>query len=887
MSYKALYRTYRPQTFKDIVGQEIIVKTLQQAVKVNKPSHAYLFSGPRGTGKTSVARILAKAVNCPSSIDGEPCDACQVCKEISEGNHPDVIEIDAASNNGVDEIRDIRDKVKFLPGTAKFKVYIIDEVHMLSQGAFNALLKTLEEPPKHVLFILATTEPHKIPLTILSRCQRFDFKSLSIEGITSKLEEVIALEEIQIDQEAIQTIAESAEGGMRDALGVLDQAVSYSDGTVNVDDIYAVTGNVSTDKIIELAEAFEAEDVTKALSIVSDLLDLGKETSKLVNNILQFYRDVLLYRHIDVSLIRKYIFEKKDFQQLAKNIDEKKIYHYINQLSDLYNKMRYASNPRIFLEVAIIKMIHDKEDEGGLIAKIETLEERVESLSQREGTIASGDEHQPVDDQRVTLIDTKLNRVISELSRLEIHKLHDEVKMLKEMQHPTDMNDDQTKLKLQSLEQRVTELSRIQVAENKQENSEQFALLQKEIEKVKEKYKSDSNIDFESFANNVSNDIAKLKSVIDSIKQQDQKQNRANGAQHTENFSTIMVQERLDDIEDKLYRLIAGTLQAQSLQQGKFKKGKPSSQVTLFGDEVIQITELKEEDSLKKDSLPNVMNQTVQVKESVDLEHQKTKEEQQRVDIQIQEQQTKMAREETKKQEEIVFDDDSDYVDDEESIDENQTVNVEEEPKEIETKDHTQQESLLKEKQDVPNVKEESKEGQQEKYHITSHTYDVRIIERILHNSRSSKSKELKESFTNQWRRLGEDSDASLLSFAEILKEGTLVALGEKELIITFEGEVLVNQVMRPRFKKRALKVLQDTFEEEIIYYLALPVNDWLEKRKEYIQQYNMGFKHPRLTPIENPLLKEVTDEEEFIDDKQKTIEKTIEIFGEGLVKVE
>ena len=167
MSYKALYRTYRPQTFKDIVGQEIIVKTLQQAVKVNKPSHAYLFSGPRGTGKTSVARILAKAVNCPSSIDGEPCDACQVCKEISEGNHPDVIEIDAASNNGVDEIRDIRDKVKFLPGTAKFKVYIIDEVHMLSQGAFNALLKTLEEPPKHVLFILATTEPNKIQLKII------------------------------------------------------------------------------------------------------------------------------------------------------------------------------------------------------------------------------------------------------------------------------------------------------------------------------------------------------------------------------------------------------------------------------------------------------------------------------------------------------------------------------------------------------------------------------------------------------------------------------------------------------------------------------------------------------------------------------------------------
>ena len=236
MEYQALYRAFRPQKFSDVVGQHHVTKTLQNAITRNKESHAYLFSGPRGTGKTSIAKIFAKALNCQYETDGEPCNECELCVSITDGSANDVIEIDAASNNGVDEIRNIRDKVKYAPAEAEFKVYIIDEVHMLTTGAFNALLKTLEEPPAHAIFILATTEPHKIPATIISRTQRFDFKSLDIEEITERLEFVAQQENTAYDKEALSYIARIAEGGMRDALSIMDQVIAFSSDEITMQD---------------------------------------------------------------------------------------------------------------------------------------------------------------------------------------------------------------------------------------------------------------------------------------------------------------------------------------------------------------------------------------------------------------------------------------------------------------------------------------------------------------------------------------------------------------------------------------------------------------------------------------------------------------------------
>ena len=351
MAYQALYRKWRPQKFEDMVGQTAVTKTLKNAIIHHKTSHAYLFTGPRGTGKTSAAKIFAKAINCLNPQDGEPCNECSLCKGITEGTIGDVIEIDAASNNGVEEIRDIRDKARYAPTQATYKVYIIDEVHMLSTGAFNALLKTLEEPPKNVIFILATTEPHKIPATIISRTQRFDFRRITNDEIIQRLRYILEQEEIAYEEEALSVIARCANGGMRDALSLLDQVISFSDDKVSFEQAIQVSGSLTDDLMIEFVRLLTQQQAQAALLQLQDLLLLGKEASRLIEEWLEFSRDLLVAKQTGDMIGRS-----EAFVEFAKEVEEAFLYRFMDALNQTQQEMRFTTKPTISLEVFTIKM---------------------------------------------------------------------------------------------------------------------------------------------------------------------------------------------------------------------------------------------------------------------------------------------------------------------------------------------------------------------------------------------------------------------------------------------------------------------------------------------------------------------------------------------------
>ena len=390
MAYQALYRVYRPQSFNDVVGQQHIIKTLQNALVQEKFSHAYLFSGPRGTGKTTAAKILAKAVNCEKAPIAEPCNECATCRGITDGSISDVIEIDAASNNGVDEIRDIRDKVKYAPSAVRYKVYIIDEVHMLSIGAFNALLKTLEEPPAHVIFILATTEPHKIPLTIISRCQRFDFKRISPEDIVYRMKEVLGSEELEVSEDALYEIAKASEGGMRDALSLLDQAISYSTEKVSLEDVLSITGAVSQSFIVKIVQAIFNENIVEALDSVESLIKNGKDPARFVEDLIFYYRDVLLYQ---ASEENAYLLEKaavnEEFKELSSKMDSAFIYKVIAELNQTQQEMKWSNHPRVLLEVALVKLAQSSTNQESalpyqdILQKMNQMEAELQQLKEK------------------------------------------------------------------------------------------------------------------------------------------------------------------------------------------------------------------------------------------------------------------------------------------------------------------------------------------------------------------------------------------------------------------------------------------------------------------------------------------------------------------------
>lgn len=377
--YKALYRKYRSKTFDELYGQEAVVASLKNQVKNNEISHAYIFQGTRGTGKTSAAKILSRAVNCLHPVDGNPCNECENCKRILNESVLDVVEMDAASNNGVDDIRDLKDKVIYPPQALKYKVYIIDEVHMLSKGAFNALLKILEEPPRHLIFILATTEIEKIPATILSRSQKFNFKRISVEDIESNLKRITELEGKSCDEEVFTLIAKTADGAMRDALSVLDQLLTKNKDHIRLEDAMEVLGISSSDLLFSLSKAMIGRDMSESLNVIDEIYREGVDFNTLSSQILSHFRDILLVKTLSDPKKIVYTTYLKEFQNLAGRIELEDLLDIIEILKELALEIKYADNKRVVFEMNAIK-ICNRSSKNDLEGRIKSLEEKINNL---------------------------------------------------------------------------------------------------------------------------------------------------------------------------------------------------------------------------------------------------------------------------------------------------------------------------------------------------------------------------------------------------------------------------------------------------------------------------------------------------------------------------
>lgn len=400
MGHIALYRAWRPQSFQEMVGQKHIIQTLQNSLREQRFSHAYLFSGPRGTGKTSAAKILAKAVNCEHGPSPEPCNECEACRRITAGAIMDVVEIDAASNRGVEEIRDLREKVKYAPTEVRYKVYIIDEVHMLTTEAFNALLKTLEEPPGHVMFILATTEPHRLPATILSRCQRFDFRPVSLDEQVERLEEVCREEGIEAERDGLTYIAKLSDGGMRDALSLLDQASSFTDGRITYEQVLNITGGMPEEQFAKLAAAIRDQNAADVLTGIDQLLHEGKSADKCMESLLYFFRDILMLKLVPNGEGMTGRMTRIELaRELADSFSADRLFAIIDALNRYQTEMKYAVQPQTLFEVALLHIAtveSQSPNQGGAQAQAHSADSAVVQKLQ----------------QQISALESKLNQLM-------------------------------------------------------------------------------------------------------------------------------------------------------------------------------------------------------------------------------------------------------------------------------------------------------------------------------------------------------------------------------------------------------------------------------------------------------------------------------------------
>lgn len=889
MAYKALYRRYRPTNFDEVVGQKYIIQTIKNSIMNDKIAHAYLFSGPRGIGKTTIARIVAKAINCKELVSGNPCNNCENCQAINEASAIDVIEIDAASNNGVDEMRSLLEKVNFLPATFTYKVYIIDEVHMLSLSAFNALLKTLEEPPVHAVFILATTEPHKVPSTVLSRCQRFDFKPIDVNEIVQQLTKVKDLENINISVEALNVIAEAAEGGMRDALSILDQVSALTNEEITAEDVNNVTGRVSDAALINVLTQINDGQISNALDAINDILNTGKEVSVLIRALLSLCRDIIIYQNVKDVENDRLIFNNFDFIKLAQNIKRNKLFKYVDVLNDIQNKIKHTNSPKIYLEVGVVKMVSSEPTQHmSNNAEPADLSEVYDKIYQLETQVKN-------------LISTKDQEGLGEFKDFTKSKLEFLEEMVSRFSvPPRDLEERIESLeednRVELLEKRFNEFEKqgipsVTTTEEPNENIQRIEKLENEI----------NNLAAQEALNELTNKLNALKNELNIYITNETLEERLNilknsvlssvstttittdefnslDKHYDEEIPTIIDETPIENVESFNLELNDDFFNTpdDSYQQASELDKVKENYLTLLD----KFVNLEKEVNIQKQDITEIVKQIEETKEQVaniptsSIDDSVIEELENKI-ASIKEYSVKVGARTTALEESF-----------------KNLKHSEPENKPIIQKRNQPFETPLREEQQVleqtitptetQKLEPELKENEVDD---TAKVYDIRIIENILHQSRDRKNMEDKERINSVWYRLPSLVPQALSGIATSLSEGKVVVNGGNYLIIVYQKAAICNHLMKSDIHYQAKQVLRTTLQREYDF-VALPVNTWHEKSNEYKGQYHMGIKFPTLTPIKNPELKVINvAKENFQTASSRNLDKAKEIFGQSLIR--